>query len=250
MSKLKYWLEMHKPGTVCLASWLVDHGISHSLQKRYRKSGWIESIGTGAFKKPGEKLRWQGALYALQTQAKLPIHVGGLTALTLQGYSHYVRFDREPIFLFLPTDTVVPAWFRNQAWAHPMKYVRTSMLSSALGLTDHDQYTYAIRISSPERAMLECLYTAPRDVDLVECFQVMEGLANLRPKVVQQLLEACTSIKAKRLFLYMAEKAGHRWLSRIDVSRVDLGSGDRSLATGGVYVPKYGLVMPKSLAAV
>jgi hypothetical protein len=35
---------------------------------------------------------------------------------------------------------------------------------------------------------------------------------NLRPKLVQQLLEACSSVKVKRLFLYMADIPRAQWL--------------------------------------
>ncbi|HQU44753.1 MAG TPA: type IV toxin-antitoxin system AbiEi family antitoxin domain-containing protein [Pirellulales bacterium] len=92
--------------------------------------------------------------------------------------------------------------------------------------------------------------STPAEADLVECFQLMEGLANLRPKLVQQLLAACTLVKAKRLFLYLAEKANHQWLRYVDRSALDLGSGSRSLAQGGTYVSKYQLVVPESLATL
>ena len=96
--------------------------------------------------------------------------------------------------------------------------------------------------------MLECLYLAPKKQDLVECYQVMEGLTNLRPKVMQELLEHCGSVKVKRLFLYMAEKAGHKWYEFIDQSRIKLGSGDRSLVPGGAYISKHHISVPQELA--
>lgn len=66
--KLKRLLEIHVPETIMLASWLVQNGFSHDLQQRYRKSKWLESVGVGAFKRPGEIINWQGALYSLQKQ--------------------------------------------------------------------------------------------------------------------------------------------------------------------------------------
>jgi hypothetical protein len=51
---------------------------------------------------------------------------------------------------------------------------------------------------------------------MVECYQILEGLANLRPKILQELLESCNSIKVKRLFLFMASKAKHQWLDFVD----------------------------------
>jgi hypothetical protein len=78
----------------------------------------------------------------------------------------------------------------------------------------------------------------------------MEGLANLRPKLVQELLQKCTSIKVKRLFLYLSEKANHSWLRFIDRSLVDIGTGNRRVTEGGVYIPKYQITIPNELAAL
>lgn len=128
-----------------------------------------------------------------------------------------------------------------------IQHVPTSLFSSELGFVEHDEKNFAIRISSPERAMLECLYLAPKRMDLVECFQIMESLATLRPKVVEGLLSECGSVKVKRLFLYMAEKANHQWLQLVDQSKLDLGKGERSLSKGGAYVAKYNLVVPQEL---
>ena len=64
--KLKSTLSCHTQGTVDLASWLEQRGISYGLQKHYRKSGWMESVGTGALKMPHEEVRWQGGLFNLQ----------------------------------------------------------------------------------------------------------------------------------------------------------------------------------------
>ena len=96
--------------------------------------------------------------------------------------------------------------------------------------------------------MLECLHLAPRELDLVECYQVMEGLTNLRPKKMQELLETCSSIKVKRLFLYMAEKTGHQWMQFLNVSKLNFGKGDRAIVENGVYVAKYHISIPKELA--
>ena len=70
---------------------------------------------------------------------------------------------------------------------------------------------------------------------------------NLRPHVIQELLESCKSIKVKRLFLYMAEKAGHSWLKYLDQSKIELGFGDRLVVKNGVYIKRYGITVPKEL---
>ena len=76
----------------------------------------------------------------------------------------------------------------------------------------------------------------------------MEGLNNLRPDLVQNLLENCSSIKVKRLFLYLAEKASHGWVQHIKLDKIDLGSGKRSIVKNGVYNSKYKITVPTELA--
>jgi hypothetical protein len=247
-TKLKKMLGLHKLGTVLLAAWLERQGISRNLQKHYRRSGWLESVGTGAFKRQGEAVTWQGGLFALQTEADTPIHAGAMTALGLQGFAHYARYAQD-VYLFSPRGTRLASWFKHHEWGVAIRHFSTSVLPDGVGLLDRDEKNFVIRISGLERAMLECLHLAPQEFDLVECFQIMEGLTGLRPDVVQELLRGCTSVKAKRLFLYMAERANHSWLSFVDVSTLDLGSGGRSFAKGGAYVPKYNLVVPQELAA-
>ena len=46
----------------------------------------------------------------------------------------------------------------------------------------------------------------------------------------------------------MADKSRHRWFTKLDVSRISLGSGNRSFMKGGVKIPKYNIVIPKELA--
>lgn len=245
--KIKWLLNHHLPGTVSLASWMEDSGISYDLQKRYRKSGWLESIGTGAFIRPGDTIAWQGALYTLQTQANLKVHAGGLTALSLHGLTHYFRLGAEILYLFSSQGSTLPRWFKNYDWRLSVQHIKTTMLPEEIGLVDYEKDSFTIKVATPERALLECLYLTPDKMDIIECYQLMEGLVNLRPKLIQELLEKCTSVKVKRLFLYMADKANHQWCQFLDLSMVNLGTGDRSITKGGKYISSYKITVPKNL---
>jgi hypothetical protein len=64
---------------------------------------------------------------------------------------------------------------------------------------------------------------------------------------MQELLEKCSSIKVKRLFLFMASKAKHQWLEFIDQTKIALGIGDRVIIREGVYISKYKISVPKEL---
>lgn len=245
--KLMNLLSNHVPGTVLLAAWLEKNGISRNLQQYYLKSGWLETYGIGAFKRPHENVQWTGALNSLQRKTEVHVHVGGLTSLSLQGLSHYVRMEKEPLYLFSPQYVKLPKWFLTQEWSNQIVHVKTKFLPANTALFEYSLDGLKLQISSPERAILECLQLTPNRFDLVECYQILEGLANLRPKLLQELLENCNSIKVKRLFLFMASKARHQWLEFIDQSRIDLGTGDRVIVKGGVYISEYKISVPKEL---
>lgn len=196
----------------------------------------------------GEKPTHEGALYALQQQAKLSIHIGGKTALSLLGKAHYLELSARQIILFGGSEEKIPSWFYKYDWGLKMNYFSSSFLPPKAGLQTLEQGAFSLQISNPIRALLECLYLSPKKQELVECYEIMEGLNNFRPKQVQELLEQCTSIKVKRLFLYMVDKAQHDWFNYINLKNIDTGKGKRSLVKDGVYISKYGITIPKVLA--
>lgn len=245
--KIKNLIENWPNGTVATSLWLEKMGVGRQLRNRYKKSGWIESIYNGVFKKSGDDVGWEGAVYGLQQGKDPVIHPGALSSIALTGASHYIRMGRENLFLFAPSRTFLPKWIQSGDWGVDVKYSTTSFLPPFLGMVDYKVNEYSISISSLERSILECLYLAPKEVDLVECYQIMEGLATLRPKLLQELLEQCTSIKVTRLFLYMSEKANHAWFKHLDQNKFDSGKGDRCIVRKGVYIPNYKITIPREL---
>jgi hypothetical protein len=153
----------------------------------------------------------------------------------------------EKVDIFINNATTVPKWFIKYDWGKIIAYHRSNFLPESLSLIKYETHGASIYISSPERAILECLYLTPNKMDMVECYQIMEGLVNLRPAIIQELLEKCKSIKVKRLFLYMAEKSNQAWLKYLDRAKINLGSGDRALVKKGVYVKDYSIIVPQEL---
>lgn len=247
-SKLSKMMQEYPKGLVLLSSWLVSEGYSYELQQQYRKSGWLKSIGKGAMVKSGDPLLLSGALSAFQFQAKINIHYGGRSALELQGVSHYLQLGKSEVTLFALGQTKSPSWFAENKWDEDYKIFKSSLFKNdTIGLVDYQSAGLEHRISTSARAMIECLSLCPNEFSLTEAYELMEGLSTLRPKMVQEILEDCKSIKAKRLFLYFAERAGHSWFKYIDQTKIDLGSGNRSFAGDGALVGKYKLVLPKEL---
>ena len=249
-SKINTLLSSQPLGSVLCSSWLVDQGYSLDLQKRYKKSQWFDSIGTGALIRHADDVDYLGGIYALQTQLGLFVHPAAKTALSLLGKTHYLALSTKTAQLFGGSTESLPLWFKKRDWNLNIECKLTSFLPPELGLVEIEHKNFKVKISSPARAVMECLYLAPKSQPLLEVFELMEGLNNLRPDVVQQLLETCTSVKVKRLFLYLADKAGHEWLSYIKLDRVDLGSGKRAIVSDGVYVSKYQITVPRELETV
>lgn len=245
--KINQLLSSQPAGVVYLSSWLTENGFSTQLLNRYRKSNWLYSIGTGAWMRVGEKPTYEGALHALQQQSGSSIHLGGKTALSLLGKAHYLELSTQQITLFGGAKEKLPTWFNNFDWGVKVNYFSSSFLHERTGLQVLEREHYSLQISNPIRALMECLYLAPKKQDLVEAYEIMQGLNNLRPNQVQDLLEQCTSIKVNRLFLYMAEKSNHNWFKFVDVERINVGKGKRSLVKDGVYIAKYGITVPKEL---
>ena len=248
-TKINSLIQSLPKGSVLLPSWLLSQGYSYELQQSYRKSNWLKSIGKGAMLKSGDPLVLTGALSALQNVENLNIHIGGRSALELQGLAHYLQINNPETTLFLNSRTKLPLWFENNDWNAQLKLFRLSLLNDeALGMVDFQEGELTMKISNPARAIMECLALCPDKFPLLESFELMEGLGALRPAKVQELLEICKSLKVKRLFLHFAEKANHNWFKYLDISKIDLGVGKRSLVESGVLISKYKLVLPNELA--
>lgn len=247
-SKLNRLLQNVPQGTVLLSSWLQKQSYSHNLQQRYLRSKWLLPIGTGAYKRAGDHVTVFGALYAMQYLADKNIHIGGLSSLSLQGLSHYVAMGNNTLYLFANQGFKLPKWFVQYQWESTYILKTTNVMPPDLSLAPYDFGSFQIKISSPARAMLECLDLAPDNFDLEEAWLIMESMNTLRPGQVQELLELNQSIKAKRLFLFLAEKAGHSWFKQLDIARISLGSGKRSIVKNGVFVKKYQITVPEIIA--
>lgn len=242
-NKIKKILHDWQPGMVATYSWLEPRGISHQLVEHYIKSGWLTKLSAGAFVKIGDQPTWEGCVYVLQTHLKLPVHVGGRTAIELRGYSHYIR-TKQRIHLYGAPRLKLPTWFK-QLNLFKTVYTTTKLFDpSEEGITRLNVGDFDLACSSLERAIIEMLSNVPQLYGYSEAAHLMEGMTALRPKVIQTLLEQCHSIKAKRLFLHLATECSHRWVERLDMTRINLGSGIRQLPGGYRLDKKFLIYVP------
>ena len=245
--KINQLLRKLPSGSLFFSSWMRENGISYELQRRYRDSEWLKPLGAGVMVRTGENPSIYGALSSLNKQTGKHFYVGGLSALELAGYTHYVPMGRPVVYVGHPKDEWVPSWLRKYDLGVDLLFVTSEYFDTDTGITPMMQGAFEILVSTPERAFMECLNLAPRQYNLMDLYYVMEQLTTLRPDMVQALLEQNTSVRMKRLFLFMAEKAVHAWFSDLDLQKIDTGSGKREIVPNGVYDSRYQIVIPEEL---
>jgi hypothetical protein len=136
---------------------------------------------------------------------------------------------------------------RRQLFGSTMLGVENSDFSPS-GADTASPWNWPLKVSTPERAILEALNELPEQESFHTLDMTFEGLANLRPRRLMELLTACKSIKVKRLFFLFADRHDHAWLPRLDRAAIDLGSGPRSLVEGGKLNSAYQLMVPPEFA--
>jgi len=274
--KLK-WLEHNLPeGLVADASWLTRHGYSTALRSQYVAARWLEQPARGVYRRPGGPLTWEQVVISLQMLLERPLTVGGRTALELQGYGHYLRQGARAVHLYGPKRP--PGWleelrlsasfvyhnnrrlFRDERApragadlnADSKEYGSDRLAAPHLGLAVQPwgHWGWPLRLSSPERAILELLNELPKRESFHQADMMIEGLTNLSPRRLQELLEACRSVKAKRLFFFFADRHQHAWLKHLDKQAIGLGNGARLLVKGGKFNSAYQITVPEDMDAV
>lgn len=256
MTKLNQIFQEWPYGAALPLPWLNERGLSGRDAAKHAQRGNLRRLGSGAYARPGDLLTWEGGVYGLQygeALSELSFWPGGATALTLAGYSHYLMLGRETLSLYGQPRKRLSKWFMDTDWGVQLEISRATLFASNQD-RHFDTHTSAgpgfqIYISSPEMAVLEWLFSVSDEQlfsdSIVDTF---DGLTNLRPRRLQALLQACTSIRTKRVFLLLARYFKHGWYSRLDISAIELGRGKRQLVKGGVLDKEYQVTVPPRFA--
>lgn len=243
------------------SAWMKRAGISKQSAHQYTQSGWLESVARGVFRRPlpsdtpAAARDWKMPVLSMQWLMGYPVHVGGASALKISGITHYLSFGAtDRLYLYGKT----PSWFRtldldaklcvrsDGLFNEPDIGVENTdfSLADGGGARASSPWTWPMRISSPERAILEMIDELPDHESFHNVDTLFQSLSNLRSRRVSKLLQACRSIKVKRLFLVFSERHGHAWNKHLDLAGIDLGSGDRSVVKGGRLHPTFRVTIP------
>jgi hypothetical protein len=255
--KLKNTLDTIPPGFLVDTAWLERHGVSRFLARKYVDHGWLERINRGVFRRPtpnatkANALDWKTCLLSMQHIMGYDVHVGGTTALSEQGYDHYLRLgSNAPVWVY---GDAIPNWLTKLPLNAPVETRSTALFADpSVGLTKDDPdaantlpWDWNLRMSAPERAIMEAMNELPEHASFHNLDMVFESLTTLRPKVLSALLHGCKKIKVTRLFFVFADRHDHAWRKRLDPKEFNLGSGDRALVKGGRIHPRYRIMVPE-----
>lgn len=236
-------------GLVVDRPWLQRQGFTRSHIDYLIRSGKLQSVGRGAYRRPGPPLKWQHFVYSLQEQG-YPIHVGGRSALDLQGFAHYLPLGGiQTIDLY--GISKLPLWLQAAQTTPPFKACGTAAFSPlpapTLTTQPFGHWDWLLRFATPELALFELLAQVRDEADFSLLDKYFESSPILRPTLFNALLQTCGSIKAKRLFLWFAARHQHPWFKRLKTEEINLGSGKRMIVAGGVLDKTYQITVPRRL---
>ena len=246
--------EIMPEGLITTHKWLMENNFTRHAIDNLVKSNQLESISKGVYVRNVSKISWQSLVFSLQSVLKTDLVVGGLTALEMQGLSHYLSLSENKIVYLFGND-LIPEWVKSLHLN--VKFVRHTSnnlfpkqekeMPPFTLKRDWDDENRQLIISSPERAYLEVLLEVPQKTTFEHADQLMQGLTTLSPRNLQRALESCKNIKVKRLFFWFADRQNYVWLEKINRESIKLGSGNRMIIKGGKLNTKYKITVPEWL---
>jgi hypothetical protein len=235
-------------GQVVDRAWLKQRGFGRPRVDFYLRSGALQAVAHGAYRRPGPPLKWEHVLYSLQ-ELGYPVHVGGRSALEAQGLAHYLPLGGRTIALFGAGRW--PGWVEQLAAEYRFERhnpkLFAQMPDGALTSRPFGHWDWPIRYACLELAFLELFAEIRTPTDYEVADKLFESAATLRPERVRSLLLACTHIKAKRLFLWFSARHQHPWSTVLDTEGVGLGRGKRMIIKGGVLDRCYQITVPRKM---
>ena len=250
-------LDQVPPGFLVDARWLAANGMGAGAVSNYLDRGWLERLTRGVYRRPlpGGTPRqgvvpWKTALLSLQWVMKCDVHMGGLSTLDLledscrQQPAIHIYGEAPAWLMRLKTSmpfTVHPRRMfgdDNTGIERTLEVDRQSDRKMAL-------WNWAARVSSRERALMEILGNLRSEADFDHVDTTFRRTHPLRSRLMMELLAACRSMTARRLFFVFADRHRHTYLKDMDRSAIDLGRGPRTPVSGGEVHPKYNVHVPK-----
>jgi len=236
-------------GQLVNRAWLKARGFNRPRVDYALRAGKLVALSHGIYRRPGPPLKWEHVVFSLNEMG-YPVHVGGRSALELQGFAHYLPLGNiQRIDLYSTAN--IPAWTLGFSDSFKFKmYTRhlfkelpeAGFLTRPFGAWD-----WPVPYSTLELALLEILVDVQEAADFLMVDKFFEGTVNLRPDLLGDLLRNCKQVKAKRLFLWFSDRHDHTWRKELEINGIDLGRGKRMLVKSGAYDATYQITVPREM---
>lgn len=234
--------------------WLIKRGLTLHFLDNNLKSKKILSISPGVYYRNGISISWEGVVASLQIMSEKAVHMGGISALELSGFSHYLTSpEKQQIHLY--SENKLPSWLNKipakfNFYGHGTKrlwlphIMKDSKLLREYEWRKEGPYFYA---STPEKAFLEMLMEVPLKISFEHAENLLQGMTNLSPGRLNILLAGCCHVKVKRLFLWLAKRQNYPWYRKLTLDKVDLGRGKRVIAPNGKLDTEFLITVPRDV---
>ncbi len=241
------------PGVPASRRWLLSRGFTGSRLDNALKSEKLVALTTGLYARPDLPVSWQGVVFALQREHANAV-IGGLSAFELLGKGHYVPMaTAREVNVFAPSRP--PAWLQRLPLDINIHWHGTARLwreVSSLGEFCTQAHPWRdelppLILSRPERALLEVLSQVPLGISFELADNLFQGLTSLSPARMAAVLQACGSVKVKRLYFWLASRYDYPWATRLSPGDYDLGSGKRVIWPGGKLNTRFMITVPEAL---
>lgn len=240
-----------KPGYLVNRKVLYSYGLTRPDVDYYVRSGFLSSFARGLYhRKSDYNLTWREVVASLKDLG-YHAHVGGASVVREAGLDHFVSVSDSATSISLYSAESLPKWLSDTQITETLTDTKQSWLkklpNSAYRTQTFGQWDREIKYATLELALLEQLVDAKLEAELVAIDRQLEGMANLSPTRLNELLRLCPNIKAKRLFGWLSQRHDHAWVKHIKWDKVDLGKGKRSLIKGGRYNDQWQITVPRKM---
>ena len=250
-------------GMLATKKWLAEQGLSVHAIDNAVKTDTLLPLAKGVYSQYSRSVSWEGVIASMQRMDvnkadSLPsIIVGGLSALSLSGLSQYLSLGNRP-HIHLYAQVTLPRWLGRLSLpvdceGHSTKTLWPEWLlkdTAFIRLHEWAVELPPVYFSCPEKALLELLVDLPDAVSFEHADELMQGLVNLSPRKLDTLLTACKSVKAKRLFFWLATRHAYPWFRKLNIKDYDLGSGKRVVAKSGKLDTEFLITVPSHMATI
>ena len=251
---------LNKPDSVLLTSclpdgqvvnrrWLKKNGFNRVAVDYFVRSGKLKRVGHGVYRRPGPPLKWEHVVYSLQELGS-PVHVGGRSALDLQGMAHYLPVGgMQTVELYGVKKQ--PTWLSDLQLSVKLVFQGIGGIvrlpADALTTRSFGHWDWQLSFATLELALFEVLGKIKDESGFSLADKYFESATTLRPQLLNSLLQTCRHIKTKRLFLWFSDRHDHAWRNKLHIDTIDLGSGKRVIVKGGALDKTYSITVPRTM---